>query len=114
MLTPHPSLRTARRDARTLALALTVVVGCLGGLGAALPSWAQAPPPAGSGVVYQPPVAAPVVDGFRAPATPFGPGNRGIDYATAPGTPIGAIADGVVVFAGPVAGSLHVTVLHAD
>ena len=63
---------------------------------------------------YQPPVEAPVVDGFRPPATPFGAGNRGLEYGTAPGTPVVAAADGEVVFAGRVAGSLHVTVLHDD
>ena len=63
---------------------------------------------------YQPPVIAPVIDGFRLPTNPYGPGNRGIDYATEPGTPVGAAGDGTVTFAGPVAGALHVTVLHPD
>lgn len=63
---------------------------------------------------YQPPVVAPVVDPFRAPTNPYGAGNRGIEYATAPGTPIEAAGDGVVVFAGSIAGSLYVTVLHPD
>ena len=63
---------------------------------------------------YQPPVDAPVVDAFRAPPTPWAAGNRGIEYATASGTRVGAAADGVVVFAGMVAGSLHVVVRHAD
>ena len=63
---------------------------------------------------YQPPVDAPVVDLFRPPATPFGPGNRGIDYATTPGTPVRAAAPGEVAFAGSVGGGLHVVVRHAD
>ena len=63
---------------------------------------------------YQPPVVAPVVDAFRAPRTPWAAGNRGIEYATVPGTPVGAAADGTVVFAGMVGGSLHVVVRHAD
>ena len=71
--------------------------------------------PSGQAVVrYQPPVDAPVTDPFRPPSTPYGPGNRGIEYATVPGTRVHAAADGVVVFAGPVAGGLHVTVLHRD
>ena len=42
--------------------------------------------PSGQAVVsYQPPVDAPVTDPFRPPLTPYGPGNRGIDYATVPG-----------------------------
>lgn len=67
-----------------------------------------------AGVRYEPPVEAPVVDPFRPPANPYGPGNRGIEYATVVGTEVGAAADGVVTFAGFVAGSLFVTVLHAD
>jgi hypothetical protein len=55
-----------------------------------------------------------VADGFRAPPHPYGPGNRGIEYDTSPGDPVTASADGQVVFAGSVAGSRHVTVLHAD
>src|SRR2546423_125199 len=63
---------------------------------------------------YQPPVAAPVADPFRPPSSQYGPGNRGLDYATAPGTETKAAADGEVVFAGQVGGTLHVVVLHAD
>jgi len=70
--------------------------------------------PVGAATGYQPPVAAPVADPFRAPATPYGPGNRGVDYATAPGTEVKAAADGEVVFAGQVGGALHVVVLHGD
>ena len=65
-------------------------------------------------VSYRPPVAAPVVDPFRAPPTPWAAGNRGIDYATEPGTRVRAAADGEVVFAGMVGGSLHVVVRHPD
>ncbi|HEX2850513.1 MAG TPA: peptidoglycan DD-metalloendopeptidase family protein [Acidimicrobiales bacterium] len=65
-------------------------------------------------VAYTPPVDAPIVDPFRAPATPYAAGNRGIDYETTPGTPVRASAGGEVVFAGQVAGATHVVVLHAD
>jgi Peptidase family M23/Putative serine esterase (DUF676) len=64
--------------------------------------------------VYLPPVDAPVADPFRAPVHPYGPGNRGIEYATVPGTVVRASADGTTVFAGPAAGALHVTVAHPD
>ncbi|MDQ3643810.1 MAG: M23 family metallopeptidase, partial [Actinomycetota bacterium] len=83
----------------------------------------QQPPPARTAldaprgpvaVRHQPPVEAPVVDHFRPPTTPYGPGNRGIDYATGEGNPVRASADGEVVFAGAVAGSLHVVILHDD
>jgi murein DD-endopeptidase MepM/ murein hydrolase activator NlpD len=63
---------------------------------------------------HRPPVDAPIVDPFRPPAHPFGPGNRGIDYATAPMTSVKATADGEVIFAGSVAGTLHVTIRHPD
>jgi hypothetical protein len=65
-------------------------------------------------VHYQPPVDGLIDDPFRPPPQPWMAGNRGIDYATAPGTPVRAAADGEVVFAGAVGGSLHVTVSHAD
>jgi pimeloyl-ACP methyl ester carboxylesterase len=65
-------------------------------------------------VVHTPPVTAPIVDAFRPPSHPFGPGNRGLEYDTEPGTEVRASADGQVVFAGEVAGSLHVTLRHAD
>lgn len=65
-------------------------------------------------VVYRPPVDAPVIDRFRPPLHDYGPGNRGIDYATEPGMPVGAAGAGVVTFAGRVGDSLHVVVLHDD
>lgn len=65
-------------------------------------------------VTYRPPLDAPVIDPFRAPASPYGPGNRGIDYATVPGTVVRAVAPGTVTFAGSVAGRRYVTVEHAD
>ena len=79
-------------------------------LGAALV--ASAEPARADG--YRPPVDAPVVDGFRLPDGQYGPGNRGLEYATTPGTPVRAIGPGLVVWAGTVAGNLAVTVLHPD
>jgi hypothetical protein len=73
------------------------------------PAAGQAPPP-----TYVPPVDAEVVDRFRPPASRFGSGNRGLEYGTAAGTEVRAVADGKVVFAGQVAGTQHVTVLHPD
>lgn len=64
--------------------------------------------------LYQPPVDAPVIDPFRPPDQPWLAGNRGLEYDTAPGTVVRAIGSGLVVFAGPVAGRLYVTVLHGD
>jgi hypothetical protein len=75
---------------------------------------AHAEPVPASRVDYEPPVDAPIVDPFRPPADPYSAGNRGVDYSTQPGTSVRSAAPGEVVFAGPVGGSLHVVVLHAD
>lgn len=63
-------------------------------------------------LVLTPPVVAPVIDSFRLPSGPYGPGNRGLEYATTPGQAVVAAAGGVVVFSGQVAGTLHVTLDH--
>jgi len=65
-------------------------------------------------VHYRPPVTAPIVDHFRRPACQWCPGNRGIDYATTPGTEVHAAAAGQVTYAGRIAGDGFVTVAHAD
>lgn len=90
------------------ALAACAVALVLVATAAPRPS-AAAPPP-----TYVPPVDAPVVDPFRPPSEPYGAGNRGLEYATAAGTEVRAAADGVVTFAGLVAGARHVTVRHPD
>lgn len=77
---------------------------------AASPGSSGPPPP----VAYVPPVDAPVSDPFRPPATPYGPGNRGLEFATAAGTAVTAAADGTVVFAGVVGGHRWVTIRHDD
>jgi murein DD-endopeptidase MepM/ murein hydrolase activator NlpD len=58
------------------------------------------------------PVHGNVTDPFRQPGCSFCPGNRGIEYATAPGAAVIAAAGGVVTFAGPVAGVRYVVVDH--
>ena len=65
-------------------------------------------------VSYIPPIDAPVVDGWRPPASEFAAGNRGIDYAAAEGEDVRASADGQVAFAGRIGSTVHVVVLHAD
>jgi murein DD-endopeptidase MepM/ murein hydrolase activator NlpD len=50
--------------------------------------------------------------GFDAPDTPYSAGHRGIDLPTLVGAPVRAVADGVVAFAGTVAGVDVITVDH--
>ncbi len=94
---------------RRLAFVLATLVAFV----AAAPATAGPAGPPGA-VTYRPPVDAPIVDPFRPPAEDWNSGNRGLEYATTPGTLVGASAPGEVVFAGPVGGGLHVVVLHDD
>ncbi|GAB2821638.1 peptidoglycan DD-metalloendopeptidase family protein [Lentzea nigeriaca] len=54
----------------------------------------------------------PVVRAFETPATPFGPGHRGVDLSAAAGTAVLAAGDGVVVYAGAVASRTLVSIHH--
>jgi hypothetical protein len=99
--------RIALLSRSLLALAVLAVA-----LGPPRPAQAAYPDPPGG---YLPPVAdGEITDHFRPPSTPYGAGNRGIDERTVPGSLVLASADGEVVFAGAVAGSLHITLLHGD
>lgn len=61
------------------------------------------------------PVAdARIVAAFVAPAHRYGPGHRGIDLAAASGDAISSPSDGVIAFAGSVAGRGVVTIDHGD
>jgi len=59
-----------------------------------------------------PPVDAAIARGFHLPKGQFGPGNRGLDYAVVAGTPVRAAGAGTVTFAGPVAGTVAITLDH--
>ncbi len=63
---------------------------------------------------WQPPVDVPVAVPFRAPACTWCPGHRGLEFRPVPGTPVRAVADGRVVFAGPVVGVNYLVVQVAD
>jgi murein DD-endopeptidase MepM/ murein hydrolase activator NlpD len=123
---PRPRRRRARIRRALLALAL-LLPGCVPrpavAVGRSVP-FSVAPRTAavagatenGSGsapsLVFTEPVDAPVVDGWRPPSTPYGPGNRGWEYDTSPGDVVVAAGDGTVAFAGPVGGSYAITLAH--
>ena len=85
----------------TFSMAISAIIAVIAS--SVIPALAQAPPP----------VDGVVVDSFRPPAHIGAPGNRGWEYATTPGSEARAVLGGVVAFAGPVGGALHVTVDHA-
>ncbi len=73
-----------------------------------------APTAVAQDVILAPPTSAPVLDPFRLEDGQYGPGNRGIEYDTKLSDKIFAAASGTVVFAGPVAGSLFVSISHGS
>jgi len=94
---------------RRRATCLLFVPAAAMALVASMPPLAAGAALDGERLVFRPPVEAPVADPYRPPEDPFGPGNRGIEYDTEPGQVVRAAAAGTVVFAGAVAGSLHLT-----
>lgn len=61
------------------------------------------------------PVAKPeILSAFTAPAHDYGPGHRGIDLEASVGDVLTAPADGVISFAGRVAGKRVVSIRHGD
>lgn len=63
---------------------------------------------------YLPPVSAPIAVPYQQPSCPFCPGQRGVRYSLPVGTPVVAAASGLVTFAGSVAGTRYLVVLHTD
>jgi murein DD-endopeptidase MepM/ murein hydrolase activator NlpD len=63
---------------------------------------------------YAWPVRGQVLRPYDPPETPFGSGHRGIDISAPLGEPVRAAHEGTVAFAGPVAGSLFVSIDHPD
>lgn len=97
-----------RTDAAALVLAVLLAVS-FGPVRAG--EDAQAPP-LREGARLGVPLYGEVLRWYDAPDDPYAPGHRGIDVASAPGSPVYASADGAVLFAGSVAGNRSVTVDH--
>ncbi len=106
LIVPVVSKPTAGATRRIIVVALaTVMLLSSGGL----------PQPAGAAeLLFRRPTSAPVLDPFRLPDGKYGAGNRGIEYDTGEFDRIVAAARGSVVFAGPVARSLFVTLDHGN
>lgn len=77
-------------------------------------AWAEGPaPPASPDAGTRVPAVATawpvgvrprILRGWSPPASPYGPGHRGVDLAAAPGAAVRSVAAGRVIFAGRVAG----------
>jgi murein DD-endopeptidase MepM/ murein hydrolase activator NlpD len=98
-----------------LLLLLALLTSALVSPAAAAPEPTPSPP-AESRSRFDWPLAAPhpVVRPFQAPATPYGPGHRGVDLGGQPGAPVTAAGDGVVVYAGQLAVRSVVSIDHGD
>lgn len=113
---PATGRRVDRLAATVTALATLVMALTVTGAAPASP----APPSATERPAVSPdcqapwrsPVAADIVDFFRPPSNPYGPGNLGLEYRTEPGDIVTAVADGTISFAGSVGGSRFVVVEH--
>jgi murein DD-endopeptidase MepM/ murein hydrolase activator NlpD len=83
-----------------------------------VPATATAQPaarPARAGPLWTAPLAGPprVTRPFDPPVSRYGPGHRGVDLAGAPRAVVLAAADGLVAFAGRVAGRPVISIDHA-
>ena len=83
-------------------------------LAIAVPARGTSPPPLRPGAQFSVPLYGALVKTYDAPLdNPYAPGHRADNIAAPIGTPVLASSDGVVSFAGNVAGNLSVTVDHA-
>lgn len=110
---PAPHVRLAPTVAVAVCALLALVL--LGVLGSALPA-ASGPVPVRASESYGLPLAgAPdVARRFEAPEQAWSAGHRGVDLRSVVGAEVLAPADGVVAFAGSVAGRGVLTVAHPD
>lgn len=107
-------LMAPRRAVRRLAVR-RLAVRRLAVAAALVATVAVPPSPVTAGAsCYPPPVEAPVVVRYRAPACRYCAGQRGIEFGTREGEGVRAVAAGVVSFVGPVAGTRYVVVAQVD
>lgn len=105
-----------RRPLGVIAALLMLVSVIVGGIPSQSASAGAAPPSAdlsSLGWVW-PASAFRLARPYVAPAHEYAPGHRGIDLALPEGMPVRAPADGVVAFAGSVAGRGILTIDHGD
>ncbi|MGY1617641.1 murein hydrolase activator EnvC family protein [Geodermatophilus sp. SYSU D00691] len=95
--------------ARVLLVAVLALAVLAPARAAAAPETPAVPAGAWSWPLAGPP---PVTRPFEPPAGPYGAGHRGVDLGAAPGAAVLAAGDGVVAFAGMVAGRPVVSVDH--
>ena len=57
-----------------------------------------------------PPVVGGIVDNWRPPSSPYGPGNQGVDLRAHAGERVVSVGDGLVTFAGQVGGRIFVVI----
>ena len=113
----HPSRPQLGQRAAALLMAGPLAAGVLvagvlvAGVMAAGPAVADVGPP-GTRWVWPLDPRPLVLARFVAPAGPFAPGHRGADLAAAPGATVRAAGDGVIAFAGRVAGRAVVSIDH--
>jgi murein DD-endopeptidase MepM/ murein hydrolase activator NlpD len=80
----------------------------------AAPAAAESTGPPPTVALWAAPLGEPsVTRAFDPPASPYGPGHRGVDLAGAPGAGVHAAGGGIVAFAGMVAGRPVVSIEHA-
>ncbi|MFT3877620.1 MAG: peptidoglycan DD-metalloendopeptidase family protein [Propioniciclava sp.] len=97
--------KRSRRPRRPVLLALTLALAAITVVVGVPPAWA-------SGAVW--PLRGAVVRGFDPPEVAWGAGHRGVDVAGAVGAAVRAPRDGVISFAGAVAGRPVLVVDHGE